>query len=54
MSKLRRKVKLHKKFASFFSADRGRRMLKASAEEAFKVSQIRGRLGRFRARDGRR
>lgn len=41
MSKLRRKVKLRQKFASFFSAEWPLRMLKASEGEAFKVSEIR-------------
>jgi hypothetical protein len=53
MSKLERKVKLRQKFASFFSADCRRRMLKASPEEAFKVSEIRRERGHFSAPAGR-
>jgi len=52
MSKLRRKVKLRQNFASFFSANLRRRMLKASAEEAFKVSENRRDLRPFRAPGG--
>jgi hypothetical protein len=52
MSKLRRKVKLRQNFASFFSADCTPWMLKASAEEAFKVSEIRRDLRPFRAPGG--
>jgi hypothetical protein len=53
MSKLRRKVKLRQNFASFFSANSRRRMLKASPEEAFKVREVQRDLRPFHAPDGR-